>query len=179
MKITNNSRALQGVHSVTGLVFIEPGQTRDIDVANEYVARVKSLPFFGIEGVERDLSKAPNLPPPANGTDPLDHDANGQKGGAVRDDGPTIAEFVAAGYPAKNYPPAGYASRSTPEEIAAAIAAEAVIVIPDDWADLHHMKKIALAEQISGKAIEATADQTKTEVAHGIIAAEVEKRKAA
>lgn len=38
--------------------------------------------------------------------------------------GPTVAEWVAAGYKAAAYPPRGYESRSTPEEIAAAIAAE-------------------------------------------------------
>ncbi|TIM07606.1 hypothetical protein [Mesorhizobium sp.] len=42
---------------------------------------------------------------------------------ALRDDGPTIAEYMAAGYPASNYPPEGYASRSTPEEIAEAVKA--------------------------------------------------------
>lgn len=42
----------------------------------------------------------------------------------LRTDGPTIAEFVAAGYKAADYPPAGYASRSTEDEIAAALAAE-------------------------------------------------------
>lgn len=41
----------------------------------------------------------------------------------LRDDGPTVAEYVAAGYKAANYPPQGFASRSTPEEIAAAVAA--------------------------------------------------------
>ena len=46
-------------------------------------------------------------------------DANG-----LKLDGPTIAEFVAAGYPAANYPPEGYASRSSQEEIDAAIEAE-------------------------------------------------------
>lgn len=40
------------------------------------------------------------------------------------EDGPTIAEYVAAGYLASNYPPEGYASRSTEKEIAAAISAE-------------------------------------------------------
>lgn len=44
-------------------------------------------------------------------------------GAQLRQDGPTIAEFVAAGYLAANYPPAGYASRSTAEEITAAIEA--------------------------------------------------------
>ena len=42
---------------------------------------------------------------------------------ALRDDGPTVQAFVEAGYLAVNYPPAGYASKSTPEEIAAAVAA--------------------------------------------------------
>lgn len=39
----------------------------------------------------------------------------------LREDGPTVAEYVARGYVASNYPPEGYASRSTPEEIAAAV----------------------------------------------------------
>jgi hypothetical protein len=42
---------------------------------------------------------------------------------ALRDDGPTVQEFVEAGYLAVNYPPNGFASKSTPEEIAAAVAA--------------------------------------------------------
>ncbi|MER9901610.1 hypothetical protein [Mesorhizobium sp. M0130] len=45
----------------------------------------------------------------------------GKKTNALRDDGPTVAEYVAAGYAASAYPPKGFASRSTPEEIAAAI----------------------------------------------------------
>ncbi|MFP5078649.1 hypothetical protein ACLE20_15190 [Rhizobium sp. YIM 134829] len=40
----------------------------------------------------------------------------------LREDGPTISEFVAAGYDPSTYPPAGYASRSTDQEIADAIA---------------------------------------------------------
>ncbi|MGT2493123.1 hypothetical protein ACU4GD_28085 [Cupriavidus basilensis] len=43
----------------------------------------------------------------------------------LRMDGPTIAEFVAAGCPAAEYPPHGYAPRSTAEEIASAVAAVA------------------------------------------------------
>ena len=46
-------------------------------------------------------------------------DANG-----LKLDGPTIAEFVAGGYLALNYPPEGYASRSSQEEIDAAIDAQ-------------------------------------------------------
>jgi hypothetical protein len=46
-------------------------------------------------------------------------------GGGLREDGPTISEYVSAGYPATGYPPQGYASRSTAKEIAAAVKAEA------------------------------------------------------
>jgi hypothetical protein len=38
-------------------------------------------------------------------------------GDELRKDGPTVAEYVAAGYQADDYPPKGYASRSTDEEI--------------------------------------------------------------
>ncbi|WP_439392331.1 hypothetical protein ACRQ5Q_22305 [Bradyrhizobium sp. PMVTL-01] len=38
--------------------------------------------------------------------------------------GPTIEEFVAAGYRAENYPPVGYAARSTPDEVQKAIEAQ-------------------------------------------------------
>jgi len=39
-------------------------------------------------------------------------------------DGPTIAEWVDAGYPASKYPPKGFAPQSSAEEIAEAIEAE-------------------------------------------------------
>ena len=42
----------------------------------------------------------------------------------LREDGPTVVEFIAAGYKASAYPPKGYAARSTPEEIAEALKAE-------------------------------------------------------
>lgn len=56
--------------------------------------------------------------------------ATGRQVAAIRNDGPTIAEYVAAGYPASTYPPRGYASKSTSTEIAAAVAAAA----PAPWA---------------------------------------------
>ena len=45
-------------------------------------------------------------------------DPDAGEGDTLRTDGPTIAEFVLAGYQADDYPPKGYASRSTDEEIA-------------------------------------------------------------
>lgn len=43
---------------------------------------------------------------------------------ASRTDGPTITEWVEAGYLASKYPPEGFESRSTQEEIDAAILAQ-------------------------------------------------------
>lgn len=49
---------------------------------------------------------------------------DGQGAADLRLDGPTIAEFVEAGYLATNYPPEGYASRSSQEEIDLATKAQ-------------------------------------------------------
>lgn len=42
----------------------------------------------------------------------------------LKQDGPTVEEWVIAGYDAEHYPPHGYASKSSAEEIAAAVAAQ-------------------------------------------------------
>ena len=41
----------------------------------------------------------------------------------LKQDGPTVAEYVEHGYDPKGYPPKGYASKSSEKEIKAAIAA--------------------------------------------------------
>jgi hypothetical protein len=84
MKITNNSQSPQGVRAISGVVYIKPGQTRDLELTDAGLVQAKRLPFLGIEGVSRDLSAAPSSPPPSNGIDPLDHDGNGKKGGAKK-----------------------------------------------------------------------------------------------
>lgn len=42
----------------------------------------------------------------------------------LRSDGPSVGEWVAAGYKASAYPPDGYASKSSQDEIDAAVAVE-------------------------------------------------------
>lgn len=76
-----------------------------------------------------------------------DHDA-------LREDGPTVAEYVQAGYLASNYPPAGYAARSTAEEIAEAIAAQVGSAgIDADSGDQFSDEQIRAAiEAVTGKA---------------------------
>lgn len=51
---------------------------------------------------------------------------------ALKQDGPTVQEWVAAGYKASVYPPGGYASKSSAEDIETAIAAEAAAVLDAD-----------------------------------------------
>lgn len=53
--IKNISRASQGVPCVDGLQFIEPGQTRTLDVVPEYVERLKALPFMMVDGEGENL----------------------------------------------------------------------------------------------------------------------------
>lgn len=64
--IKNNSKALQGVYSDEGLVFIEPGHQRTLTIGSDYIEATKRLPFLKID--EKD---------------PLDHDGDGKKGGVV------------------------------------------------------------------------------------------------
>jgi hypothetical protein len=53
-KITNNSKANQGVWTVDGLEFIEPGQTRTLTIATDYVDRVRKLPFLKVVDLKRE-----------------------------------------------------------------------------------------------------------------------------
>ena len=73
---------------------------------------------------------------------PSQLDANG-----LKLDGPTIADFLVAGYLAVNYPPEGYASRSSQEEIDAAIEAQ-------KETDPLKMKAPDLKAWLTGKGIE-------------------------
>lgn len=76
--VTNNSKAPRGVHSVSGgLVFIQPGETRTIDVANfERELRAPCLESVCTEDV--------SAPPPelAKLIAPFDGDGDGKPGGS-------------------------------------------------------------------------------------------------
>lgn len=86
----------------------------------------------------------------------------GASGAGLRDDGPTVAEYVAKGYSASKYPPAGYTSRSTAEEIDAAIAAEAAAQALDaKKAELAKMTVEQLRELATAENIAVEADDKK------------------
>jgi len=50
MKVTNNSKALQGVHTAMGVVFIAPGETKDVELTPEGHKGVSRLSFLSVEG---------------------------------------------------------------------------------------------------------------------------------
>jgi hypothetical protein len=53
MKVTNNSKALQGVRSKGRAVYIQPGETRDVDLEGVDLDQAKRLPFLKIEGASK------------------------------------------------------------------------------------------------------------------------------
>ncbi|EKT4528878.1 hypothetical protein QEM33_001434 [Pseudomonas putida] len=76
----------------------------------------------------------------------------------LREDGPTVAEFVEAGYLAANYPPAGFASRSSQEEIDAAIELQKG---SENETDPLKMTVPKLKEWLTANGIEFAADAKK------------------
>lgn len=66
--ITNNSQAPQGVHTVSGMKFIRPGQTRDLELTEAGLTLAQRLSFLSIDG------------------GPLDHDGDGKPGGSITAD---------------------------------------------------------------------------------------------
>ena len=58
MKVTNNSKAPQGVQTLRGVAFIKPGETRDLDL-NEVQAKLAArLKFLEITGTPSEASFA-------------------------------------------------------------------------------------------------------------------------
>lgn len=50
MKVTNNSKALQGVHTTDGVVYILPGKTKEVDLTSEGHKGASRLAFLSVEG---------------------------------------------------------------------------------------------------------------------------------
>ncbi|KPY33139.1 HeH/LEM domain-containing protein [Pseudomonas syringae] len=78
----------------------------------------------------------------------------------LRTDGPTVSEYVAAGYKASNYPPKGYESRSSAEEIAEALKLEQEAPETDPL----KMKVPELKEWLTGKGIDFDASAKKEDL---------------
>jgi hypothetical protein len=64
-RFTNYTQGPKGLHTEAGLVYVEAGQTVDVEVSEAEAASAKATGWF---------SKA---------KDPLDHDDDGKKGGSA------------------------------------------------------------------------------------------------
>jgi hypothetical protein len=85
-----------------------PGFGKDPNIANEY-GHTKYPMFVGSV-----IAHNPEEEKAARG-----------EAEVLRDDGPTIEEYVAKGYKASTYPPKGFASKSSEEDVKKAVATEA------------------------------------------------------
>ncbi len=50
MKVTNNSKAVQGIHTLHGVAYIKPGQSRDLVLTLSDALRADRLPFIKLDG---------------------------------------------------------------------------------------------------------------------------------
>lgn len=50
MKVTNNSKALQGVHSASGVVFLLPGESKEVDLTEAGHKLASRLDFLKVSG---------------------------------------------------------------------------------------------------------------------------------
>lgn len=50
MKVTNNSKAPQGVHTATGVVFVGPGESREVELTEQGHKLASRLSFLKVSG---------------------------------------------------------------------------------------------------------------------------------
>ncbi|NTE87203.1 hypothetical protein [Agrobacterium rubi] len=62
MDVTNNSKAPQGIHTLDGLVYVLPGETKSVRLNETLHGHAKALDFFKLKGEpeDDDLGKADN-----------------------------------------------------------------------------------------------------------------------
>lgn len=77
MKFTNHTKGPKGLHTEAGLVYVEAGQSVDVEISDAEAKSAKATGWF---------SKA---------ADPLDHDEDGKKGGAAPAAAPKPADAKA------------------------------------------------------------------------------------
>ncbi|NTJ00346.1 hypothetical protein G6L07_08410 [Agrobacterium rhizogenes] len=50
MKVTNNSKSMQGIHTLHGVRYIQPGASRDLVLTLSNTLRAERLPFIDLDG---------------------------------------------------------------------------------------------------------------------------------
>ena len=60
MKVVNNSKTLQGVNTVKGVVYLRPGELKDIEFTKEGLEQARRLPSLSLRGDKDAQSFAEN-----------------------------------------------------------------------------------------------------------------------
>lgn len=159
MKIDVPSCTVKSLRGATSLTVdgneYEANSKGEIEIAQEHLTAARSHGFELVDGAEHD-GRVEIKATGHNVDDPSAPVAEAGSNGELRQDGPTVEEFVAAGYPASKYPPAGYASKSTAEEIEAAIAAQEV--------DYSKSSKAELLELAAKREVKVETDANKAAI---------------
>lgn len=81
MDVKNNSKALQGIHTLDGVVYIPPGETVDVQLDETLLSHAKALDFLKIKGEpeKSDLGNADKSGATTSDTDALNAEITGLK----------------------------------------------------------------------------------------------------
>lgn len=81
MDVTNNSKAPQGIHTLDGLVYVMPGETKTVRLNETLHGHAKALDFFKLKGDPEtdDLGKADEPVVKTAGIDALNAEIKGLK----------------------------------------------------------------------------------------------------
>lgn len=125
----------------------EVKKTRGVDAPGEaaVIAELQRLGFTKL-AMPGDLKKVTNDTPPTVKSE-------------LRSDGPTFQEFVTAGYMAEAYPPSGYASKHTPEELETLVKAHNAMLESQKNSKLTPEEELALVAAEAEKLKGMTSDQ--------------------
>jgi hypothetical protein len=109
-----------------------PGYGKDPNIGNELGHTV--YPKMVGDTIVYNKAQEDALPKPEVENAPeAEHTDWVQRPVTLKDDGPTVKEYVEANYKASEYPPKGYASKSTQEEIDEYVAAEKSAAAHHGW----------------------------------------------
>lgn len=110
----------------------------NLRVARENVENAERISVAANTALADARQRLANQPPIVGGS--ANDNLESVQSDKLRDDGPTVQDFVKAGYSARNYPPKGFASKSSADEINVLVAAED-LTVKDRTARADKLKK--------------------------------------
>ena len=66
MKVTNKGEERQGIHTTSGVIFLHPGKSRDVELTEAGKKLVRASQDLSIDGRTRKGPDTPSQPPEAS-----------------------------------------------------------------------------------------------------------------